>query len=335
MIGECIVDLAPRYEDADDAAPPERATGTGGATAARLLSAMPGGSPANVAVGLARLGVATAFAGRLSTSGMGPWLRAHLAANGLDLSLSVSAHEPATLALVTLDDLGGATYAFYGPSTADWQWQPDELPLPSSLGPGGLGFTAVHTGSLAAALGPGSAVVGHWLAEVRESTDLLVSFDPNVRPGLAAGFDEQRAHLTQMLASAHLVKASHEDVEALAPGAGPQSAAQQWLAAGAELVVVTEGSQGATAYQRGGFRCHGRPPRVDVADTIGAGDSFMSALLGRLSGLGLAQPERLGAAPPELVEEALHYALAASALTCTRHGADPPTAGELASWRQG
>ncbi len=99
---------------------------------------MPGGSPANVAVGLARLGVPTSFAGRLSSNGFGPWLRSHLEANGVDLALAVHADEPATLALVTLDQAVGETYSFYGPETADWQWRPDELPAPARFGPSDL-----------------------------------------------------------------------------------------------------------------------------------------------------------------------------------------------------
>ncbi len=96
---------------------------------------------ANIAVGLVRLGVPTAFAGRFSRAGFGPWLRSYLVANGLDLALSVDAEEDATLALVTLDGQGRASYTFYGPGTADWQWDATELPDLTAAAPADLGIS--------------------------------------------------------------------------------------------------------------------------------------------------------------------------------------------------
>ena len=152
VLGECLVDLAPASAASPGLATPssagqpataagtESAAGTGAEGAAtgavpgvwrpppKHLVALPGGGPANVAVGLARLGVPSAFAGRFSGRGFGPWLRDNLAGNGIDLRFSVDADEDATIALVTLDSDGRASYTFYGRTTADWQWSEDELP---------------------------------------------------------------------------------------------------------------------------------------------------------------------------------------------------------------
>lgn len=325
VVGECLADVAPQ-------APSRGADGHAvlvGRQTAQGLVARPGGSPANVAVGLARLDVVTTFAGRLSAHGLGPWLRAHLAANDVNLDLAVTAEEPATLALVTLSPEGQATYGFYGPETADWHWRPDELPSAATLGPEGLGLAAIHTGSLAAALGPGAGTVAAWLAGAREGGEVVVSFDPNVRVGLAGDFEEQRQRLVECASSAHIIKASHEDVEALFPGRSSESAAEEWARGGAVLVVVTEGAKGATVVHKDGFSVQGSPQPVAVEDTIGAGDSFTAALLARLSQLGALSPAGLAACGQAEIQEALTYALAASALTCTRPGADPPTTNEL------
>jgi fructokinase len=318
VIGECLADVAP-------SPPPGGEVGAG--SPLRHLVAMPGGSPANVAVGLARLGARALFAGRLSTSGLGPWLRAHLAGNGVDLGLCPDADEAATIALVTLDAQGRATYAFYGPETADWQWRSDELPPPADLGVMGIG--TVHTGSLAAVLGPGAAVLEDWLAEVRRAGQAVVSFDPNVRPGLTGDFGAQRRRLARMVASAHLVKASHEDLEAIFPGDRAEEAGRRWLEAGADVVVVTEGRLGARLVDRNGTEVQASPPPVTVVDTIGAGDSFTAGLLAYLGRRGLLSVGGLRSAAPEELQAALLYAVRASAYTCTRAGADPPSEAEL------
>jgi fructokinase len=290
---------------------------------------MPGGSCANVAVGLARLGVRTAFAARLAANGFGPWLRQYFTDNGIDLSLSVEATEPATLAVVTLDNQGRASYTFYGPETADWQWSERELPAPNRAALGAHGLAAVHTGSLAIAFEPGGHVLAQWLAKLREDNDVLICFDPNMRS--LPGNDDvaYRERLEGVVASSHVVKASNEDVEAMYPGSVPRDAAEKWLSAGASLVIITQGADGATAWHRNGFTAHLSPPSIKVADTIGAGDAFSSGLLAYLASRGLLHPDGVAQAAPAQLEAALAQAVAASAFTCTRPGGDPPDAREL------
>jgi fructokinase len=298
----------------------------------RQLSAIPGGSPANVAVGLARLGVPTAFAGRLSRGGFGPWLSEHLLANGVDLAPSVETEELATLAVVALDAGGRASYTFYGPGTADWQWRRAELAAPSDLRAGGSTVAAVHTGSLAVALEPGASVLGEWLAEVRAEGRALVSIDPNVRPSFVGDLGRYREKLEKLLGCAHLVKASSEDLEVIAPGTGPLDVVDSWLAAGAYLVVMTHGPEGASAFHRSGWRARCQAPAVKVADTIGAGDAFSAGLLAYLATNGLLSPGALAGLAQGQLDAALAQAVAVSAITCTRAGADPPNAAELTTF---
>ncbi len=327
VVGECLADLAP----ATTGAPADRTAGTGKVGAwARQLVAMPGGGPANIAVGLARLGVPTTFAGRFSRQGFGPWLRSYLVANGLDLALSVDADEDATLALVTLDGQGRASYTFYGPGTADWQWGPTELPDLTATASADRGICAVHTGSIALTLEPGAGVLAKWLAGLRRGNRVLVSFDPNMRPSLVGDLSEYRERLPGVISSSHIVKASDEDVEVLYPGATAPEIADRWLSAGVSLVLITEGALGATAFHQNGARAHASPPPIEVVDTIGAGDSFSAGLLAYFAKNGFLELAALATLSEAHLHDAIVQAVSASALTCTRPGADPPTEQELA-----
>jgi fructokinase len=359
VVGECLVDMAPsppRISPAGDVAEPTGPPASEqprtpwaldegpvapcdglerGATALRQprqhFVAMPGGGPANVALGLARLGVPTAFAGRFSRFGFGPWLRDHLAANDLDLTFSVDAEEAATLAVVTLDGDGRASYTFYGPGTADWQWKDAELP--GLIGPGGgQAVAALHTGSLATTLEPGASVLGSWMASLHDGGRALISFDPNVRPGLVGDVPYYRERLTGFISSSHLVKASNEDLEVLYPGGTARQVADKWLSLGPSLVVITEGREGAMAVHQSGAYARCAPPEVEVADTIGAGDAFTSGLLAYFAEHDILSPAGLAQMSPAWLQAALDQAVAAGAFTCTRPGADPPTRAELADF---
>jgi fructokinase len=315
VVGEVLVDLLPRAGT----------TGPGDGPGLGLEGRF-GGSPANVAVGLARLGVPVGFAGRLAQGGFGPWLRAHLTAEGVDLGASVTAGEPSTLAVVHLDDAGVARYEFYGPDTADWAWRPAELPDPATL----VG-RAVHTGSLATALRPGAEVIVSWLRDLRAGGDVAISVDPNLRPSFTSHLDLGRDVVAPVLACAHLVKVSQEDLGVLHPGEAGGSVAARWLAAhdGLQLVVVTAGGDGAEAWHRNGRHVRRSGPPVDVVDTVGAGDAFTAGLLGWLAGHGHLSPAGLAAIDGPALETALDRANRVAAVTCTRAGADPPRAAEL------
>jgi fructokinase len=320
VVGEAIVDLLP----------PQSLPGSG----SMRLTARFGGSPANAAVGLARLQVPVGFAGRLARRGYGPWLRAHLEAEQVDLSASVDADESCTLAVVTLDAAGVASYEFYGPDTADWAWTAAELPDPV-----GLARSTVHTGSIATGIAPGAAVLTDWLRRLRRQGDVAISYDPNIRPTLLGDVDLVRQVLTPALACAHLVKVSEEDLDVLYPGVTIDEVVKGWLAddtvgaggfrAGPELVVVTVGSEGAVAWHRDGRRIQRSLPPVDVVDTVGAGDAFTAGLLSCLHEQGALTPARLAAIASSDVEAAIDRANRVASITCTRVGADPPRLDEL------
>lgn len=289
---------------------------------------MPGGGPANIAVGLARLGASVAFAGRFSKHGLGPWLMDHVRGSGADVSFSVACEEPATIALVTMAEDGGATYAFYGPETSDWHWSEDELPSIGALASHTPPVVALHTGSLATALAPGAEVIGGWLRHLRQQSDLVVSYDPNVRLGLVPA-DQLTWLVERFVSLADLVKVSEDDIAALYPGKSVETVVADWTASGPSVVVVTMGKDGASAWSSAGVHCRRPAPRIEVADTIGAGDSFMSALLAYLHERGQLERATLAGLSASALDEALEWATAASAITCTRTGADPPGIDEL------
>ncbi len=283
--------------------------------------AHPGGSPANTAVALARLGTDVALLGRLAADPFGRRLRRHLADNGVDLRYAVDATEATGLAVVTVDGNGAPEYTFYVTGTADWQWSPAELPasLPAHV-------TAVHAGSLALVRPPGGAVLTGLLR--RERHRRAISLDPNVRPALSGDRDRFAGLLEDWVGIAHVVKVSQEDLAWVYPGQRPAEVARRWRAAGPSLVVVTCGGDGALAFVGHDEVSRPAAPAV-VVDTVGAGDSFTAGLLDwldRHDRLGPAGPAALST--PEVVT-AVDFANAAAAVTVSRPGAQPPYRHEL------
>lgn len=285
--------------------------------------AHPGGSPANVAVGLARLDVPCSLLGRVSTDALGGQLAAHLAGNGVSLRDVVRAAEPTTLALASLDAAGQAAYSFYVQGTADWQWRRGELPR--ALAPD---VAAVHAGSLALALEPGASVLEELLAAERARGKVTISLDPNIRPQLAGSRAAEAARVERQIRLAHLVKASEDDIAWLYPGRAAEAVARDWQRLGPGLVVVTLGGEGAYALAPDGTGIR-RPARpVRVVDTVGAGDAFCAGLLDSLwrgGHLGPDAEQRLGGLTAAGLAEILDWAGLVAALTCERPGADPPT----------
>ncbi|MGW0842844.1 carbohydrate kinase family protein [Streptomyces sp. NPDC002787] len=284
------------------------------------LRVLPGGGPANTAVALARLGTPARFLARLSGDVFGRLFRAHLEASGVDLSSAVAAAEPSTLAVAELDPQGQAAFSFHAQNTADWQWTAEELARVD------LSEAAcVHTGSLALVREPGAAVVEDFLATAAPRA--TISIDPNVRPLLVRP-EVYRARLSHWCALADVLRLSEDDLALLLPGTTPEKACDVWHAAGARLVVITRGAEGALA-SLDGERVRVPAVTTRVADTVGAGDSFTAGLLhhfgtrgllgGRLTDLGLGD-----------VEEACLFAARVAALTCSVPGPNPPWQSQLA-----
>lgn len=294
--------------------------GPGDAMAAR---AVPGGSPMNVAIGLARLGVAAGFLGGLSRDAFGARLAALLEREGVSLTLAPRLAARTTLSVVAADAHGRPAYGFYGEGGADVALAAGDLPavLPEAT-------TALTFGSYTLAVDP----VGAAFLELarRERGARVVSLDPNVRPTVTPDRAAWRRRFEAFLDCAAIVKASDEDI-ALGYGAEADldRVAADWLTRGARLVVVTRGREGALGFTRAArIAVPGRA--VAVVDTVGAGDAAHAALLARLDGQGLLTHERLAALTPAQVEDALAYANAAAALVCARRGADPARADEIA-----
>ena len=305
VIGEALVDLV----DSGDH---------------RTFVAHPGGSPLNVAVGLARLEHPTALLARLATDAFGRILRSHAQDNGLDLAAAPRAVEPSTLAVVSLDEQRRASYDFYLDATADWQWTAAELAaIPADA-------TLVHTGSLASWTPPGDARIADAVAALHAAGRVLISYDPNVRPRLIGTPERGRQLVERFVATAHVVKASDEDVGWLYPGATFDRVAADWLGLGARLIVITKGPGGASAYRGGRRPVHRPTPPIELVDTVGAGDALMSGLLSSLVRVGVTEPGALPDLDDEVIVRVVNRAIMAAAITCERAGANPPTAAELA-----
>jgi fructokinase len=270
----------------------------------------PGGSPLNVAVGLARLGLDTLLITELGDDEPGQLVLDHLVSSGVRLDeSSVKAGRATSTATARLDERHAATYDF------DLSWDLGRRILPTHA----LGL---HVGSIGAALRPGRDAVVDLVAQA-VAADTFVSFDPNARPAFLPAPAQAHADLLEIAASAQLVKLSDEDIELLAPGRTPQELAVDLLAASdrTRLVVVTHGGTAAEAYTRTDS-VRVASTQAQVVDTVGAGDSFMAALIAVVLDWGLdLDTERLRAM--------LTAAHTVAAITCGRRGADPPTRQEL------
>ena len=267
-----------------------------------------GGSAANVAVALARLGRSVRFATCFADDPHGRMIAAHLDRAGVRLANRPHSVERTSTAVATLGSDGAASYEF------DLAWDPEPPAIEAAP-------AAVHVCSLGAVLSPGSDVVYDVVSRLRESA--LVSYDINARPGLTGSGPDLVERVERMVGSSDLVKASDEDLAVLYPALGLADAARGLLERGPDAVVVTRGAQGAAWFSRTGSVEVASNP-VTVADTIGAGDTFSAALIDGLVGRG--DPATLDDAA---VREILTRAARAAAVTVSRPGADPPYTHEL------
>jgi fructokinase len=262
---------------------------------------------------------------RLSDAPFGRLLRDHARAEGVDLAAAPRAAEPATLAVVSLDAEGQASYDFYHEGTADWQWTAEE----AGRAPG---TTAVfHFGSIASWTPPGDARILGLAQALRERGDVLVTYDPNVRPGLLRDHLYGQRVAERAMRLAHLAKASADDIAWLYPDQPLDDVAKRWLGLGATVVVVTRGADGADAYTSGGLALHRPAPEVIVGDTVGAGDSFTAGLIASLTRRDLYAPVRLATCPADQLAAALDDAILVASINSQRRGNDPPTLADLAA----
>lgn len=285
--------------------------------------AVAGGSPFNVAIGLARLGQKSGFLGGLSSDVFGQHLAGMLAREGVDLSHAVRSDRLTTISVVATNAQGSPTYAFHGENKADRAITLADLPadLPADV-------AAITFGSYTIAVDP---VGESYLALARRERDRrVISLDPNIRPTVTPDLAAWRARLQPFLQTASIVKASDEDIfTGYGHDADIGAVARSWLASGPKLVVITRGPQGAVAYgAQGELAVPGRA--VEVIDTVGAGDTFHAAILARLNHHGALSGAALANLPRDTLKDVLRHAIVASSITCSRRGADLPTASDVA-----
>ncbi len=294
-----------------------------GATATgQQLDARIGGSPLNVAIGLARLGQPVAFFGAVGRGFLGERLLQALQQEGVHTGAVSRVAAPTTLGLVGLSAQGVADYAFYGDGGADRQLHLADLArVPPAA--------AYHFGSYAMVVEPVGSTLRALAQRLRQQQpQALVSYDINVRLNVEPELARWQAVLAAMLPCTHVLKLSDEDLHHLHPGAEPEALAQQWLAQGVALVVLTRGAAGASAYTAAGS-VHVAPVATAVVDTVGAGDTFHAALLAALAERGALGAAAVAALPPAAWQPLLQFAAQAAALTCSRRGADLPRRAEL------
>jgi fructokinase len=282
-----------------------------------------GGSCLNVAVGIARLGVAAGFVGGLSSDLFGRMIADHAAASGVDLGYATRSPHQTTLAFVRIVE-GESQYAFYDAETASAHWSYRRGAIPFDA------IAAIHVGSTTLVHERGSAEAAALIADARRSA--TISFDPNCRPNLVRDQQAYRARMSTFADSADIVRMSDVDFDYLYGDEACAGRANSMLARGASLVVVTRGTRGAQAWHCKVGAIEVGAPAVTVVDTIGAGDSFQAALLFALAELKCIERSSLQSVGADQLRKALSFACRCAALTCTRPGADPPRRSEVADF---
>jgi fructokinase len=287
--------------------------------AAATYAARAGGSPFNVAIGLARLGQPSGLLTGLSDDLLGQRLSQVLENEGVSTAYAIPTDRPTTLSLVGLDTHGVPAYQFYDNGSADTGVRPADLP---ALGPE---VNGLHFGSYSLAATPVADALAALAGANRER---FISVDPNVRPTVEPDMDVWRERLAVLFPLADVVKISAEDHEMLWPGRSSEGVAADLIGQGVTLAVVTRGGEAAMGWTSSGLHATAVPPRVEVVDTVGAGDTFQAALLARL----LRGPDpraTLSGLDADGLAAILGYAARAAAVTCSRRGADLPRAAEL------
>lgn len=297
VVGEALIDVV------------HRADGT--------VDEHPGGSPANVALTLGRLDRRAQLLAWIGSDVYGDRIRGWLSDSHVELAPGSDGAVSTSIATARLGADGGATYDF------DLTWAlPADVTIPDET-------VVVHTGSIAAVLEPGATAVRSVLDAARPRA--TVTYDPNIRPTLMGQPDDVRPVVEALVAGADVVKVSDEDLHWLYPDVDIEVVATRWQRSGPALVVVTTGGEGAVAVTAE-YRLQVAAPRVEVADTVGAGDSFMGALLHGLWSaelLGAAHRAQLASIDEATLTAVLEQCVKVAAITVSRAGANPPRLREL------
>jgi fructokinase len=274
-----------------------------------------GGGPANTAKALARLGHTVDFVGGISTDAYGQMARKELERDGVGLGLSLESNKPTCTATVQLDKAGSATYTFVIDGTATFDFLSSWLPDPEKLKP-----SVLHIGTLATVVEPGAAVLFDWAVKCAEFAPIV--FDPNVRQSFLGDREKYCQAVEKWVGISSVVKLSDEDITWLFPDESMDEVAHRWLERETSLVVVTRGAKGIIGYTQGASE-EVEGVRVDVVDTVGAGDTVGAILVE-----GIMQHSVAGLVGHTL-NKVLHRAAVAAGITVSRAGAQPPRMHEL------
>ncbi|PHQ96605.1 MAG: carbohydrate kinase [Marinosulfonomonas sp.] len=278
-----------------------------------------GGAAFNTAIALGRLGASVGFFSGLSSDFFGDMLRGSLQASGVDSRLAITSARPCTLAFVRLVE-GHAQYAFYDEGTAGRMLDAGDIPaLPDTV-------QALFFGGISLVSEP--CATAYEALMMREAPARVTMIDPNIRPGFIADEASYRARIERMLALADIIKLSDEDLHWLRGAGDLADLAQAFLAAGAKLVLITEGAKGATAYSTN-HKVFMPATKADVIDAVGAGDTFNAGILAALHQLDMLTKETLDTIDDAALTTALTLATRAAAITVSRSGANPPWAKDL------
>jgi len=305
--GEALIDMIPSLNEASET----------------CFTPHCGGAIFNTAVALGRLGTQTLFLTGLSTDLFGDQLRLALDESHVDTSLVITSDRPTTLAFVQLIE-GQASYTFYDENTAGRQLYADQLPyLPDEV-------STLFFGGISLISEP-CADFYHALA-IRQSAKKVIVVDPNIRSGFITDADRYRARLDDFISHADIVKVSDEDIDWIVPGQMPLLEKLTALSKkGPKIVILTKGGEGASALFGNGNIVDVTVPRVEIVDTVGAGDTFNAGFIAKLSENGLLTKKALSNIGKSDVREALENGARVAAITVSRSGANPPWADELVS----
>ena len=307
--GEALVDMLPRQlESGED-----------------VFLPVSGGAIFNTAITLGRLGAPVGFVSGISNDMFGQQLIDTLAASNVDSSKCIRSDQPTTLAFVKLTD-GQASYSFVDENSAGQMVDIAHLPaLPAET-------TALHFGAISLIPEPCGTAYETLMQDYQDKA--VISLDPNIRPSFIKDAHKHRARIQRMIGMSDIVKVSDEDLEWISPDATPDKAISAMLEdGGVKIVILTKGSDGITAFTKSD-RIDLPAQKVDVVDTIGAGDSFNGGFLDGLNRQNLLSKSALENASPQDIEPALTRAIRVAAVTVSRAGANSPWASEIGNNEQ-
>ena len=274
-----------------------------------------GGGPANTAKALARLGHDVHFIDGISSDAYGQAARTELLRDSVNLDLALASDKPTCTATVTLDAAGGASYEFLIDGTATFDFAPSWLPDPYRFQP-----QVLHIGTLVTVIEPGASALYDWAMQVAEFAPIV--FDPNIRPSVQPDRDLYEAAVEKWAALSAVIKVSDDDLAWLFPEVSIDDVAKRWINDGVFLVVVTRGANGIVGFTEDG-RVEVPGVKVDVVDTVGAGDTVGAIVVEAMIEHGLIELRG------DRLQEVLSRAAHAAAITCSRQGAQPPYKHEL------